>query len=122
MNKRLERVDIMTNSTLGQRVKAIRSELNLSQKELADKIGTTISAVSNWECGRNNPNSVMMQRLDKLAGGYYLSPNTIRQLIEYLEERKKEFRAYGYSDDSIYSAFLGGHVHILNKIKEWENE
>ena len=112
----------MTNSTLGQRVKAIRSELNLSQKELADKIGTTISAVSNWECGRNNPNSVMMQRLDKLAGGYYLSPNTIRQLIEYLEERKKEFRAYGYSDDSIYSAFLGGHVHILNKIKEWENE
>lgn len=107
---------------LGQRIKAIRSELNLSQKELAEKIGTTISAVSNWECGRNNPNSVMVQRLDKLAGGYYLSPNTIRQLIEYLEERKREFREYGYSDDSIYSAFLGAHVHILNKIREWENE
>lgn len=102
--------------------KKIRSELNLSQKELAEKIGTTISAVSNWECGRNNPNSVMMQRLDKLAGGYYLSSNTIQKLIEYLEEKREEFRAYGYSDDSIYSAFLGAHVHILNKIKEWENE
>lgn len=112
----------MSNNTLGQRVKAIRSELNLSQKELAEKIGTTVSAVSNWECGRNNPNSVMVQRLDKLAGGYYLSPHTIQQLIEYLEEKKKEFREYGYSDDSIYSAFLGGHVHILNKIKEWEND
>lgn len=112
----------MSNNTLGQRVKAIRSELNLSQKELAEKIGTTVSAVSNWECGRNNPNSVMIQRLDKLAGGYYLSPNTIQKLIEYLEEKREEFRAHEYSDQSNYSGFLGGHVHILNKIKEWEND
>ena len=111
----------MTNNTLGQRVKAIRSELNLSQKELAEKIGTTISAVSNWECGRNNPNSVMVQRLDKLAGGYYLSPHTIQQLIEYLEEREEMFYAHEYSARSLYSGWLGGQVHVLEKIREWEN-
>lgn len=106
---------------LGQRIKMIRSELNLSQKELAEKIGATVSAVSNWECGRNNPNTIMMQRLDKLADGYYLSPHTIQQLIEYLEEKKKEFSEHEYSDHSLYSGWLGGHVHILNKLKEWEN-
>ncbi len=41
----------MSNNTLGQRVKAIRSELNLSQKELAEKIGTTIF-VRRWDLGR----------------------------------------------------------------------
>lgn len=122
MNKRLERVDIMTNSRLGQRVKAIRSELNLSQKELAEKIGTTISAVSNWECGRNNPNSVMVQRLDKLAGGYYLSPNTIRQVIEYLETQEEIFYEYDWSPECPHSNWLHGQVHILEKIREWENE
>lgn len=122
MNKRLERVDIMTNSRLGQRVKAIRSELNLSQKELAEKIGTTVSAVSNWECGRNNPNSVMVQRLDKLAGGYYLSPNTIQRLFEYLEKREKEFYAHKNSADSFYTEWLDGQVHVLEKIREWEND
>lgn len=122
MNKRLERVDIMSNNTLGQRVKAIRSELNLSQKELAEKIGTTISAVSNWECGRNNPNSVMVQRLDKLAGGYYLSPNTIRQLIEYLETQEEIFYEYNWSPECPHSNWLHGQVHVLEKIREWEND
>lgn len=109
------------NTLGGQRIKMIRSELNLNQKELADKIGATVSAVSNWECGRNNPNSIMTQRLNKLESGYHLSPDTVQKLIEYLEEKEKEFRAHEYSDHSIYSGFLGGHVHILNKIKEWEN-
>ena len=121
MNKRLERVDIMTNNTLGQRVKAIRSELNLSQKELAEKIGTTISAVSNWECGRNNPNSVMVQRLDKLAGGYYLSPHTIRQVIEYLETQEEIFYEYDWSPECPHSNWLHGQVHVLEKIREWES-
>lgn len=111
----------MTNNTLGQRVKAIRSELNLSQKELAEKIGTTISAVSNWECGRNNPNSVMVQRLDKLAGGYYLSPNTIRQVIEYLETQEEIFYEYDWSPECPHSNWLHGQVHILEKIREWES-
>lgn len=109
-------------TTLGQRIKTIREELNLSQKELAKKLGATVSAVSNWECGRNIPNLIMLQRLDKLACGYHLSPDTIQKLIEYLEERKKEFLAHEFSDHSSYSGFLGGHVHILNKIKEWEND
>lgn len=121
MNKRLERADIMSNNTLGQRVKAIRSELNLSQKELAEKIGTTISAVSNWECGRNNPNSVMVQRLDKLAGGYYLSPNTIRQVIEYLETQEEIFYEYDWSPECPHSNWLHGQVHVLEKIREWES-
>ncbi|RAN53787.1 hypothetical protein B8A42_08645 [Dolosigranulum pigrum] len=112
----------MSNNTLGQRVKAIRSELNLSQKELAEKIGTTVSAVSNWECGRNNPNSVMIQRLDKLAGGYNLSPHTIQKLMEYLEAQEEIFYEYEWSLQYPHSNWLSGQVDVLEKIREWEND
>ena len=110
----------MTNNTLGQRLKAIRSELNFSQKELSEKIGTTISAVSNWECGRNNPNSVMVQRLDKLAGGYYLSPHTIQQLIEYLETQERLLNKKAWSSAHQYDRWLAGQVNVLNLLRVWE--
>lgn len=85
--------------------------------------------VNNWEKGRNEPSLERLKLIAEMAGKSVSefvygvpSAKTIQQLIEYLEEKREEFRAYGYSDDSIYSAFLGAHVHILNKIKEWEND
>lgn len=104
-----------------ERIKGIRSKLNMTQKQLADEIGASVPAVSNWECGRNGPNSIMIYRLDKLAGGYYLSPNTIQRLFEYLEKREKEFYAHKNSADSFYTEWLDGQVHVLEKIREWEN-
>ena len=87
------------------------------------------SIVSRWERNISEPNEKRLKHIAKLAGKSVSefvygvpSAHTFQQLIEYLEERKKEFRAYGYSDDSIYSAFLGGHVHILNKIRERQND
>lgn len=105
-----------------ERIKGIRSKLNMTQKQLADEIGASVPAVSNWECGRNGPNSIMIYRLDKLAGGYYLSPNTIQRLFEYLEIQEEMFYAHEYSVRSLYSGWLGGQVHILEKIREWEDD
>ncbi len=41
--------------TSGQRLKAIRKALNLSQVELAEKLGVNASAISQMETGRINP-------------------------------------------------------------------
>ena len=105
-----------------ERIKGIRSKLNMTQKQLADEIGASVPAVSNWECGRNGPNSIMIYRLDKLAGGYYLSPNTIQRLFEYLETQEEIFYEYDWSPECPHSNWLHGQVHVLEKIREWEND
>jgi len=41
---------------LAIRLKELRKESNISQKELAKIIGTTNSSICDWECGRSEPN------------------------------------------------------------------
>lgn len=41
--------------SIGSRIKQRRTELNMSQEVLAEKIGVSRSAISNWEIERNYP-------------------------------------------------------------------
>ncbi|MGH1803398.1 helix-turn-helix domain-containing protein [Enterococcus gallinarum] len=52
---------------IGQRIKDIRSNLNMDQKTFANKIEATVSALSNWENGRNKPNDIMLRRIAKIG-------------------------------------------------------
>ena len=45
------------------RIKELRKELHLTQKELAIKIGSEQKNVSNWENGKNEPDLEMLCRL-----------------------------------------------------------
>lgn len=47
----------------GQFISSIRKQKNMTQKELADKIGVTDKAVSRWETGRGLPDSSSWQAL-----------------------------------------------------------
>ena len=42
-------------SQIGRRISKLRKEQNLTQVELADKLGITYQAVSNWERGDTMP-------------------------------------------------------------------
>lgn len=113
---------------LGQKIKELRMDKGLTMEGFGKLCNTEKQTVNNWEKGRNEPSPDRLKMIADVAGKSVSefvygvpSANTFQQLIEYLEERKKEFHAHEYSDDSIYSGFLGGHVHILNKIREWEN-
>ena len=53
--------------SVGNKIVNMRSERNLSQRQFAEMLGTTVSVLSNWENGRNNPNKVMLARLSKMA-------------------------------------------------------
>lgn len=114
---------------LGQKIKELRMDKGLTMEEFGKLCNTEKQTVNNWEKGRNEPSPDRLKMIADVAGKSVSefvygvpSAHTIQQLIEYLEEKREEFRAYGYSDDSIYSAFLGAHVHILNKIKERQND
>ena len=58
-----------------QRVRAAREKLNLTQEDVAQRLGVTASAVSTWEAGRARP------RLDKLTQLAELFGITVSELM-----------------------------------------
>ena len=52
-------------SRVGRRIVALRKEHNMTQSELADRMGVSFQAVSNWERGNSMPD---ISKLPELAG------------------------------------------------------
>ena len=53
----------MNNEEIGKRIKEIRKQHNLSQKEFAEKFGITYQAVSKWENGKNIPDISILKQI-----------------------------------------------------------
>lgn len=53
---------------VGKRIKAIRLKKGMDQKEFSEIINATVSALSNWEHGRNLPNKERLKSIADLAG------------------------------------------------------
>jgi transcriptional regulator with XRE-family HTH domain len=49
--------------SLGTRLKKLREEKNVSQKEIADYLGVGRSAVANWEADTAEPNSEKLRKI-----------------------------------------------------------
>lgn len=47
------------------KLKSLRIENKLSQKKLADILGTTNSSICDWECGRAEPDIEMLIKIAK---------------------------------------------------------
>ena len=54
--------------TVGEIIKDIRTELNLSQKQFADKLGYSYQLIGFWENGRCVPDIYTVQRMHLLFG------------------------------------------------------
>lgn len=52
----------------GQRLRSRRNELNISQEELGEKVGTSKSVISGYENGQNDPRQSMVVKLSKALG------------------------------------------------------
>lgn len=99
----------MDQKKIGAFIARRRKELNMTQKELAEKLNITDRAVSKWENGRSMPDLALLQPLSRmlkidvndLLNGAIISDNTYRKkcgenlislaALNYL----KSFR-YGY--------------------------
>lgn len=49
------------------RIKALRKRLNLTQQQLADRIGARQHTIARWETGRNEPKGAYLKALNELA-------------------------------------------------------
>ena len=58
----------MSDRTLGERIKAHRTALGMSQEKLAQSLGVTAQAVSKWETGAAEPSPSNLLALAKLYG------------------------------------------------------
>ena len=53
----------MNQQKVGEFIKKLRKENNLTQAEFADKYGITYQAVSNWEHGKNLPDIALLKQI-----------------------------------------------------------
>jgi transcriptional regulator with XRE-family HTH domain len=49
--------------TVSERIKQLRAENNLTQSELAEKVGLTYVQIGRYEKGKSNPSSDVLQKL-----------------------------------------------------------
>lgn len=87
----------------GRRIKEIRSYLKMDQKTFANRINATVSALSNWENGRNKPNDIMLREIATLGG------TTTRYLLtgkESTKELLERSNTLGIREVSVWEAIL----------------
>ena len=73
----------MNQEKIGNFIKEIRKQNNLTQKELADKLGVTYQAVSKWERGLNIPDIGIIRQISKM---YNVD---INEILDGEKNRKK---------------------------------
>lgn len=75
----------MNSKIIGSFIKELRTQKNITQKELAEKIGVTDKAVSRWETGKGIPDVSLLIPLSNVLG------ITVNELLigEKVEEEKK---------------------------------
>ena len=98
---------------IGSRIRKYREENNLSQKQLAEKIGVSNSRVSNWEQGLNRPDADI---LAAICVALDVSPSLLLGIQvtgdELTEQERKVLKAYREKEDVRQA------VHILLGVSE----
>lgn len=116
---------------LGQKIKELRMDKGLTMEEFGNRFDPPASkgTVHTWENNLYKPNEKRLKHIAKLAGKSVSefvygvpSAHTFQQLIEYLETQEEIFYEYDWSPECPHSNWLHGQVHVLEKIREWENE
>ena len=98
---------------IGSRIRKYREENNLSQKQLAEKIGVSNSRVSNWEQGLNRPDADI---LAAICMALDVSPSLLLGIQvtgdELTEQERRVLKAYREKEDVRQA------VHILLGVSE----
>ena len=81
----------MEQEKIGKFIQELRKQQNMTQKDLADKLGVTDRAVSKWENGRGMPDVSLMKPLcdslgitvSELLSGERISQKDYREKSEF---------------------------------------
>ena len=107
---------------IGKQIRKYRTELKLSQDDLADKVYVTRQTISNWENDRNYPDIRSLVLLSNVFGISLdiLVKGDLEQMKDVIKaEDIRKFRR----DSRIYAVFLIGMMvlpmPLLRYLKEW---
>ena len=78
---------------MGEKLRSLRTEKKLTQKQVADRIGLAISAVSSYEAGSRYPS---YEALIKLAGIFHVSTDYLLGITD-----KRNVDVTGLDDESV---------------------
>lgn len=88
------------STEIGSRIRKYREERKISRTELAQTLGVTLSCISNWELGQNDPAA---DHLGDLCRALQVSPSDLLgiQLMdgELSEQERKLVAAYRSKPD-----------------------
>ena len=90
----------MNQEKIGNLIKKIRKNNNLTQKQLADKYGVTYQAVSKWENGKNIPDISLIKQMSK---DFNID---IEDILEGKVKQKKNKKIYLFSIFLILIVFI----------------
>lgn len=98
---------------IGNRIRKYREENNMTQKQLAERIGVSNSRVSNWEQGLNRPDADI---LAAVCVALDVSPSLLLGIRvtgdDLTEQERRVLRAYREKEDMRQA------VHILLGISQ----
>ena len=108
----------MNQEKIGKFIAEVRKKKNLTQQELADKLGLTYKAVSKWECGKGLPDVSLYKEICKIldislneffAGEYLSNDKMIQKSEENImnivnEENAKKRKEIRHEETFYYSA------------------
>lgn len=102
-----------TKYEIGNRIRKYREECNMTQKQLAERIGVSNSRVSNWEQGLNRPDADI---LAAVCVALDVSPSLLLGIRvtgdDLTEQERRVLKAFREKDDVRQA------VHILLGISE----
>ena len=99
----------MDQEKVGNLIKKLRTDNNLTQKELAEKLNVTFQAVSKWENGKSVPDIAQLHEISKL-----FSIDISELLDGEIKEKKKKKHTWLIIGIVILVAIIGG-ILLLNK-------
>ncbi len=102
---------------VGKNIKRFREEKKLTQDEVAEKLSVTRQAVSNWECGKTEPD---IDTLHKLAEAFEVS---IEEII-YGERRKhiQIIHKHVTAQDAVdMGAVIGAALAVVISYVKWQS-
>ncbi len=90
-----EFIEMKSAKEVGQTIKHIRIGKKLSQKDFSKKIETTVSALSNWENGRNYPKDDYLINISNIFNVpldifKYSTKERVTEIVNSLEKRVNE--------------------------------
>ena len=100
-----------TNITTGKQIRHLRTQLGMTQEELAGELNVTRQALSNWERDVNEPDLNMLKKICFLFGVNMddFAKEVITKMETYEKKEKRQFNKYDMAIGLFYGVgiFLG---------------